>query len=237
MLPQQADLERYARQGYNRVPLAREVLADFDTPLSVYCKLADQPWSYLFESVQGGEKWGRYSIIGLPCSERLEIRGKQLTHLNGRDILRDEIVADPLDEIERFRERFRIPDIDQLPRFSGGLVGYFGFETVHLIEPRLSGEAKPDDIDAPDIVLMVSEEIVVFDNLSGRLIIICHVDPSLDKALELGLARLDAIEQGLNQAGVCGEQNQHQKRRINESDFVSSFTEEGFKLAVERCKQ
>lgn len=237
MLPHQTDLDNYARQGYNRVPMAREVLADFDTPLSVYCKLADRPWSYLFESVQGGEKWGRYSIIGLPCGERLEVRGEQLKHVRGEQVLRDERVLDPLDEIERFREQFRIPDLEKMPRFSGGLVGYFGFETVHLIEPKLAGENRPDEIDAPDIVLLVSEEIVVFDNLSGRLIIICHVDPRLDNALELGLARLDEIERGLNQAGICNDQNQHQRRRIEESDFISSFTEEGFKNAVDRCKQ
>ena len=236
MLPQQSDLDNYARQGYNRVPLGREVLADFDTPLSVYCKLADQPYSYLFESVQGGEKWGRYSIIGLPCSERLEIRGTQLQHIRDREIIRDEDVADPLSEIESFREQFSIPAIENLPRFSGGLVGYFGFETVQMIEPRLAGEKKPDDIDAPDIVLMVSEEIVVFDNLSGRLHIITHVDPQHSDALENGKQRLDYIEQLLN-APIEQQKTLHPRRQIHEDEFISSFTEQGFKQAVDRCKQ
>jgi anthranilate synthase component 1 len=232
----QTELLDYARQGYNRVPLVREVLADFETPLSVYCKLANQPYSYLFESVQGGEKWGRYSIIGLPSSQRLEIRGKRLQHIFGDELLRDEEVADPLGEIETFREKFKVPTIENLPRFCGGLVGYFGFETIQLIEPRLAGDNKPDAIDAPDIVLMVSEEIVVFDNLSGRLHIIIHVDPNSKDALDNGESRLDFIEHQLN-VPLDRNRNTHLKRLIEESDFVSSFTEEGFKKAVNRCKQ
>ncbi len=236
MLPEQSELLNYARQGYNRVPLVREVLADLDTPLSVYCKLANTPYSYLFESVQGGEKWGRYSIIGLPCTQRLEIRGNRLQHIHADKLLRDEEVEDPLAEIEHFREQFKLPAIDKLPRFSGGLVGYFGFETIQLIEPRLAGDSKPDDINAADIVLMVSDEIVVFDNLSGRLHIISHVDPSAENALENGKTRLDIIEQQLN-TRIDKNQYSHVKRNIRESDFVSSFTEDGFKQAVERCKQ
>ena len=194
MLAKLSELKEFARQGYNRVPLVREVLADFETPLSVYCKLADQPYSYLFESVQGGEKWGRYSIIGLPCAQRLEIRKHRLQHIRNDEILRDEEVADPLAEIEIFREQFKVPSIEKLPRFSGGLVGYFGFETIQLIEPRLASDSKPDDINAPDIVLMVSDEIVVFDNLSGRLHIITHIDPNTLDALSNGKSRLDIIE-------------------------------------------
>ncbi len=236
MLPEQSELLDYARQGYNRVPLVREVLADLDTPLSVYCKLANTPYSYLFESVQGGEKWGRYSIIGLPCAQRLEIRGNRLQHIHADKVLRDEQVEDPLAEIEHFREQFKVPAIDKLPRFSGGLVGYFGFETIQLIEPRLAGDSKPDDINAADIVLMVSDEIVVFDNLSGRLHIISHVDPGAENALENGKNRLDRIERQLN-TRIDKNQYSHVKRNIRESDFVSSFTEDGFKQAVERCKQ
>ena len=236
MIPNQTELNAYAREGYNRVPMAREVLADFETPLSVYCKLADQPYSYLFESVQGGEKWGRYSIIGLACDVRLEIRGKQLKHYSQLEIVRDENVDDPLAEIEEFRIQFSVPSSDKLPRFSGGLVGYFGFETVGLIEPKLSGNPLPDEIDAPDILLMVSDEIVVFDNLSGRLTLITHIDPRDDDALDKGTARLDEIEQQLN-IPLPEPRKAHPARTLKESDFISSFTESRFKQAVERCKQ
>ena len=236
MLPNLSGLTAYAQQGYNRVPLVREILADFETPLSVYCKLANRPYSYLFESVQGGEKWGRYSIIGLPCVQRIEIRGKRLLHIHADTILRDEEVEDPLTEIEAFHEQFKVPAIEDLPRFSGGLVGYFGFETVRLIEPRLDTGDKSDDINAPDIVLMVSDELVVFDNLSGRLHVISHVDPNSEGALDNGKSRLDSIEQQLNTA-LPQKQRTHLKRHIKESDFISSFTEDGFKQAVEQCKQ
>lgn len=236
MLPTRSELSDYAQQGYNRVPLLREILADFETPLSVYYKLANQPYSYLFESVQGGEKWGRYSTIGLPCLERLEVRGHQIQHFRGSDVLRDEQVDDPLSEIEHFRERFRMPKLAHLPRFSGGLVGYFGFEIIGLIEPKLAGKPKKDDVGAPDILLMVSEELVVFDNLSGRLQLITHVDPADKDALDKGCARLDLIEQQLNIA-LTKEKTTHVKRHIKESDFISSLSEDKFKRAVERCKQ
>lgn len=236
MLPTQSELRNFAQQGYNRVPVSREVLADFETPLSVYCKLANHAYSYLFESVQGGEKWGRYSIIGLPCAQRLEIRGSQLKFFQGDTLTSEKIAADPLGEIERFRETFKVPDIDDLPRFSGGLVGYFGYDIVQMIEPRLAGHDSPDEVDAPDILLMVSDEIIVFDNLSGRLHIITHIDPEQDDALIQAKNRLDTIERQL-QSPLPGSARKHLSRKIRESDFVSSFTEEGFKQAVERCKQ
>jgi len=236
MLPTPSELSDFAQQGYNRVPIAREVLADLETPLSVYCKLANHAYSYLFESVQGGEKWGRYSIIGLPCAQRLEIRGSQLRYFQGDTLTSEQDVDDPLGEIERFRETFKVPDIDDLPRFSGGLVGYFGYDIVQMIEPRLAGHSQPDEIDAPDILLMVSDEIIVFDNLSGRLHIITHIDPGLDDALPQAKARLDTIERQL-ESPLPKSTTKHLHRNIRESDFVSSFTEEGFKQAVERCKQ
>ena len=233
---QQSDLNQYAEQGFNRVPMMREVLADFETPLSVYCKLANQPYSYLFESVQGGEKWGRYSIIGLASPQRLEIHANRLQHFNRGETLRDEIVADPLTEIDTFRQQFKVPDIEGLPRFSGGLVGYFGFDTVQYIEPSLAGNDKEDLVGAPDILLMVSDDIVVFDNLSGRLMIITHVDPSHDDASQQGQFQLDAIENKLN-AALPPIKSTHLKRSIKESDFVSSLSEDDFKKAVKRCKQ
>src|SRR5512146_2583234 len=111
-----------ARQGYNRIPVMREVLADLDTPLSVYLKLARGPYSYLFESVQGGEKWGRYSIIGLPARTLLRVSGHDLTvEKDGKPVER-ETVSDPLDYARRFKARYTVPEIAGLPRFTGGLV-------------------------------------------------------------------------------------------------------------------
>ena len=136
MLPNQNELNDYALQGYNHIPVFREVLADFETPLNVFCKLANQACGYLFESVQGGEKSERYSVIGLPCTQRLEIRGHQLRYYQADTLITEKHADDPLGEIEHFREKFKVPDVDDLPRFSGSLVGYFGFDTIQLIEPK-----------------------------------------------------------------------------------------------------
>src|SRR5690242_274895 len=168
-----------AAQGYNRIPVVREILADLDTPLSVYLKLARGPYSYLFESVQGGEKWGRYSIIGLPCRTVLTVRADEVSVTRDGEIVERKRVNDPLDYIRQFKAQYRMPQTPVLPRFTGGLVGYFGYETVRFMEKRLAGVRKPDAIGAPDIALMVSDEVVVFDNLAGKLYVVIHVNPAI----------------------------------------------------------
>ena len=182
-----------AAEGYNRIPVVREVLADLDTPLSVYLKLAAGPYSYLFESVQGGEKWGRYSIIGLPCRRRIMVTGHSIDVFDGDDCVESLKVDDPLAWIDDFQQQFHAYEYDSMPRFTGGLVGYFGYETIGYIEKRLADSGKPDPLQTPDILLMVSEEVVVFDNLSGKLMLITHVDPSMDDAFEQAQARLDEL--------------------------------------------
>ncbi|HSN23062.1 MAG TPA: anthranilate synthase component I, partial [Methylomicrobium sp.] len=121
---------QYARQGYNRIPVCKEVLADLDTPLSAYLKLADGAYSYLFESVHGGEQWGRYSIIGLPCKTVVKVVGNRINLEKNGEIIETAVMDNPLLWIEQFKERFKVPDIEDLPRFNGGLVGYFGYETI-----------------------------------------------------------------------------------------------------------
>ena len=182
---------RLAAEGYNRIPLACETLADFDTPLSIYLKLADQPNSYLLESVQGGEKWGRYSIIGLPCRTVMRVHDHQvrITH-DGVQIEQHE-VEDPLAFVESFKERYKVPTIAGLPRFNGGLVGYFGYDCVRYVERRLGKCPNPDPLGVPDILLMVSDAVVVFDNLAGKMHAIVLVDPAQEQAYENGLARLE----------------------------------------------
>lgn len=227
-----------ARQGYNRIPVAREVLADLDTPLSTYLKLADGPYSYLFESVQGGEKWGRYSIIGLPCRTVLRVRGRQIDVLQDGAITASHQVADPLAWIEDFQRRYRVAEIEGLPRFNGGLVGYFGYDTIRYIEPRLAQCARPEPppeaLDTPDILLMVSDEVVVFDNLRGKLYIVVHADPSAADALAQAEARLDRLDDLLRRAAP--RHGQPAASNVGEADFVSGFTQAGFEAAVGRSK-
>ncbi|AUM13800.1 anthranilate synthase component I [Ketobacter alkanivorans] len=224
-----------AEQGYNRIPLMREALADLETPLSTYKKLAGQPYTYLFESVQGGEKWGRYSIIGLPCSTRVIVRDREVTVQEGDRILEQVTVDDPLAFIESFQGRYNVPNIEGLPRFNGGLVGYFGYDIVRYIEKRLDKPAKSDPIGTPDIMLMVSDDIVVFDNLRGSLYVITHVDPAQADAYDRGQARLDAIIEQLKQP--LPPQPAPQRFTVQESDFKSSFPQPAFEQAVDDIKE
>jgi len=231
-----ADFHRHAAAGCNRIPLMREVLADMDTPLSAYLKLARGRNSYLLESMQGSEKWGRYSIIGLPARELLRVRGATVERVRDGAVVSSEQSDDPLAAVRAFHAEFRAPAIARLPRFCGGLVGYFGYDTVRCIEPRLRGRGRPDPLDADDTVLLVSEELAVLDNYSGRLLFLIYVDPTDDNAYKRGLLRLDELQEMLAQnvphlpaAGGEGEGE-------SGGDFVSHFGRGDFEAAVERAR-
>jgi anthranilate synthase component 1 len=234
MTPEQ--FNNYARQGYNRIPVSREVLADLDTPLSAYLKLADGAYSYLFESVHGGEQWGRYSIIGLPCKTVVNITGNQIRLEKNGELLESATQDNPLDWIQQFKARYRVPDIENLPRFNGGLVGYFGYETIAYIEPRLRETTKQDPLACPDILLMVSEEMLVFDNLSGKMLILIHADPEQIGAYESAMSRLEDLTTQLRELKINPQKHQS-PRLVDESDFVSGFTQQGFEDAVLKAKQ
>jgi len=233
MTPEKFDA--LAARGYNRIPVVCEVLADLDTPLSVYLKLVDGPYSYLFESVQGGEKWGRYSIIGLPCRTQLRVSRHQITITTDGEVVETTQADDPLTFIEDFQSRYKVPDLPDLPRFSGGLVGYFGYDTIGYIEPRLYRPDKADPLNTPDILLMVSDEVVVFDNLAGRMFIIVHADPNRGDSYASARARIAELAERMRSSPP--RLPQAQGRNIQESDFVSGFTEAGFKQTVERIKE
>ncbi|WP_456444257.1 anthranilate synthase component I [Thiolapillus sp.] len=233
MTPEKFDA--LAAQGYNRIPVVCEILADLDTPLSVYLKLVgDRPYGYLFESVQGGEKWGRYSIIGLPCRTQLRVRDKRITLSTDGQVTETLEADDPLAFIEDFQARYKVPELPGLPRFSGGLVGYFGYDTIGYIEPRLKNNAKADPLDTPDILLMVSDEVVVFDNLAGRMYIIVHGDVAAGDSYESCQARITELAGRMREP--VSRPVQGETHRVSESDFISGFTEEGFKAAVERIR-
>jgi anthranilate synthase component 1 len=217
----------------HRLPLVREALADLDTPLSTYLKLADAPYSFLLESVQGGERWGRYSIIGLPCEERIRVRGRTLIHERGGEVLERVETDDPLAWIQAFADARATPRIPDLPRLTGGLVGYFGYETVRYIEPRLAGVEKPDPLDLPDILLLVAEELVVFDNLSGKLYCIGHYQDGDDADREQVAARLDALLNKLAEPLAMPEGDLG-AGTLDEDRFVSGLTRAGYEDAVRR---
>ncbi|MES9883143.1 MAG: anthranilate synthase component I [Sedimenticola sp.] len=227
--------DQLAAEGHNRIPLMCEVLADLDTPLSVYLKLANAPNSYLLESVQGGEKWGRYSIIGLPCRTLLRVAGHEVTIETDGEVVEQHQVEDPLAFIGQFQQRYRVAGHKDLPRFTGGLVGYFGYDTIRYIEPKLASCPNPDLLNTPDIQLLVSDEVVVFDNLRGLLYVIIHVDPTNGGSFESGRKRLQVVVEKMREN--LPMQPRSKRRNIDESHFISGFTEEGFKQAVVRTKE
>ncbi len=228
------EFRQLAKQGYNRIPLVREALADLDTPLSTYLKLAGGAYSYLFESVHGGEKWGRYSIIGLPCRKQVRIDDRRVRIIEDGVEVHSEEVADPLAWVEAFHARYRAPELATLPRFTGGLVGYFGYDTVRYIEPRLGACPNPDQLQSPDILLMVSDEVVVFDNLSGKMHIIIYADPEQENAFDRAQARLDQLVSQLHDS--IPRPPHARPRKVDEQDFVSGFTKDGFEAAVAKAR-
>ncbi len=224
--------KQLAQQGYNRIPLVLETFADLDTPLSLYLKLANQPYSYLLESVQGGERFGRYSIIGLPAKTRIVAYGNQVQVLEGDSVIETADNTNPLDFVKSYQARFKTPPYAGLPRFTGGLAGYFGYETVRYIEKKLSGVNKPDAINVPDVLLTLSTEIAVVDNLSGKLYFIVYANPAEAHAYEKAYARLAELLTMLRKTVAIPT------AVASESSVASSeFGEDNFKAAVQRAQQ
>ena len=198
------EYQAQADAGYNRIPLVQELLADLDTPLSLYLKLANQPFSYLLESVVGGERFGRYSFIGLPCQTYLKASGRHVDVYHNGEII-EQYDGNPLHFIEAFHERYKTPEIPGLPRFTGGLVGYFGYETIYHFEHfahRLKNTPKEDPLGTPDIFLMLSQELAVIDNLSGKIYLIVYADPSQPQGYQRARDRLEELRIQLRQSST-----------------------------------
>ncbi len=230
----QEQYDQLVAEGYNRIPIIREVLADTETPLSVYLKLAKGKNSYFFESVQGGEKWGRYSIIGLPCRTTLTVRNKKIIIETDGNV-QDEFVTDePFAFVAEFKSRFKVAEIPDKQRFSGGLVGYFSYDTVRFVETKLGPADNKDEIDTPDIFLMLSEELVVFDNLRGTISLIINVDPSEVGSFGDAQKRLDRLQDALKTPVSLPLINSGVDLSMHE--FKHHFPKSAFEAAVEKIK-
>ena len=184
------EFKSLAAEGHNRIPLIAEAFADLETPLSLYLKLAGgQKYGFLLESVVGGERFGRYSFIGLPARTLLRATGFTTEVVTDGEVVETH-EGNPLDFIAEYQKRFKVALRPGMPRFCGGLAGYFGYDTVRYIEPKLAKVHKPGGIDTPDILLLQTEELAVIDNLSGRLYLIVYADPSQPEAFFKGKKRL-----------------------------------------------
>ncbi|MCB1916825.1 MAG: anthranilate synthase component I [Rhodocyclaceae bacterium] len=228
----ESEFQRLAAQGYNRIPVTLETFADLDTPLSIYLKLANRPYSYLLESVQGGERFGRYSMIGLAAPTRIEVYERSALLLTGDRLVERRDYGDPLNFVGEFMGRIKVPPREGLPRFAGGLVGCFGYDTVRYIEPRLAAGMKADELATPDILLLLSEEIAIVDNLSGKLTLVVYAEPEVPGAYKRAKRRLaELLAQLRAPVEVPAE------RPVEPGPAVSGFGEAPFKAAVRRAKE
>ncbi len=229
----QSSFNQFVKQGYNHIPVFKEVVLDTDTALGLYLKLADTPYSYLFESVQGGEKWGRYSMIGLSAQTVIKVFGNEVRIEQNAQLLESLIVPDPLLWIEQYQQQYKVPKIDNLPEFNGGLVGYFGYEIIHYIEPKLKHAKQKDELNIADIMLMVSNDLVVFDNLANKAFLMTHINPA-KQSFEDAQLRLNEIEHQINQPLI---KKDYQSDHLSSADFISSFGEQNYKTAVDTIQQ
>ncbi|MEW6163504.1 MAG: anthranilate synthase component I [Pseudomonadota bacterium] len=228
----ESDFDRLAHEGYNRIPVTLETFADLDTPLSIYLKLAEGPHSYLLESVQGGERFGRYSFIGLTTSTRISVSGSTIMLLAGNRVAERREHTNPMSFVSEFMARFKVPDTPGLPRFCGGLVGYFGYDTVRYVEPRLAETQKPDPLGVPDILLLLSEEIAIVDNLSGKLTLVVFAEPGFPGAWQQAQARLRELLARLRAPARIPADTV-----AVPSEPAFEFAEADFKAAVKKAKQ
>jgi len=233
------EFKSLAGQGYNRIPLMAEAFADLETPLSLYLKLAHSKdggkFSFLLESVVGGERFGRYSFIGLPARTLVRASGfgaDRLTEVvtDGRVVETSRV--NPLDFIADYQKRFKVALSPGLPRFCGGLAGYFGYDAVRHIEKKLEATCPPDTLGCPDILLLQCEELAVIDNLSGKLYLIVYADPAQPEAYATAKKRLRELKEKLKYSVsapvVKPSQGYPAERDFAKADYIA---------AVEKAKR
>ena len=226
------EFKSLAAEGYNRVPLIAEAFADLETPLSLYLKLVGgQKQGFLLESVVGGERFGRYSFIGLPARTWLRATGTLCEVLTDGEVV-ETWEGNPLDFVAAFQKRFRPALPPGLPRFCGGLAGYFGYDTVRFIEPKLAGVSKPGGIGTPDIMLLQTEELAVIDNLSGRLYLIVWADPSRPEAYFQGKKRIAELTDKLRYSVTAPVVKRGASHAVERE-----FSQAEFERAVRRAKE
>ena len=238
----QTQFQALHAQGYNRIPLMAEAFADLETPLSLYLKLARHPgqsepapYSFLLESVVGGERFGRYSFIGLPARTLLRASGfgaQARTEVVTDGQVVETSTANPLDFIAQYQSRFKVALQPGLPRFCGGLAGYFGYDAVRYIEKKLAATCPPDELGTPDVLLLQTEELAVIDNLSGKLHLIVYADPAAPDAFAKGQRRLATLRAQLAQAVVAPE-----VKPTPSHPAVRDFAKADYIAAVERAKE
>ena len=235
---QREEFNALASQGFNRIPIVKEVLSDLETPLSLYVKLSQtfgNKNTYLLESVLGGERFGRFSFIGLPAKTIVRTVGTPSAPIN--EVVTDGKVVEtntdnPLDFVDTYFKRFKVAVQAGLPRFCGGLAGYFGYDTVRYIESRLAQHSLPDELGVPDIQLMLTEELAVIDNVAGKIYFIVYADPSIDDGFDKAQSRLKEL------LGCLGKTaNMPASLPSTKTDLIRKFKAADFEDAVRKTKE
>jgi anthranilate synthase component 1 len=229
------EFKSLASQGYNRIPLIAEAFADLETPLTLYLKLAQSQNhgknTFLLESVVGGERFGRYSFIGLPASTLMRSYGTRIEVVQEDQII-ESLEGNPLDFIAQFQSRYKVAVRSGMPRFCGGLAGYFGYDTVRHIEKRLAGSTPKDDLGLPDIQLLLTEELAVIDNITGKLYLIIYADPGQPEAYSKARQRLKNLRDMLRRT-VDAPVTSASVR----TDIVRDFAKDDYLKAVAKAKE
>ena len=219
-----------------RIPVSLELLADMETPLSVFKKLGNKPFSYLFESVEGAEKWARYSLIGLPSTTVIKVHKNDIKIFKDNKVIKKFSSPDPLKFLQEYQDKIEVKPNNELPSFTGGLVGYLGYDCIRYIEPKLSKSNLPDPLGTPDALFMLSEEVAVFDNLNNKLHLIVLSDSESKSAISKAKERLKHLSNKLLNP-LPKENSLEIIEPVEEEDFVSGFGEVEFKKSVEIIKE
>ena len=228
------EFQALAAQGFNRIPLITECLADLDTPLSVYCKLnasGRRANSFLLESVEGGERFGRYSFIGVSARRLIRSRDRQIQVLVDGEVT-EQLEGDPLEFVRQFRKRFKVALRPGLPRFCGGLAGYFGYDLVRFIEPTLGPCTKPDPVGTPDMQFLLVDELAIVDNLKGRLYLIVYADTTMPDAWAQTQKRLRELRRRLSEAV-----DEPADSVSLESEIIRDFAKDDYLQAAQQARE
>ena len=231
------DFIRYIEKGYNLIPLKSTLINDGLDPIDVYQKLSNMPKSYLLESLEGEKDWSRYTIIGLPSEEYIELKNNRIKYFISNKLVEDIETNNPIDWIEEFQKKFNVPSDSNLPKFQGGLVGYFGFDTVKYFEPAIKATMQKDDMDTPDICLIVSKEFLVFDKINNQIHIVIYTQNDLDSFKE-SQDKIQKLEIFLRDKIIPEPKTIRQpKEKITNLDINYHFDKNDFISSVDKIKK
>ena len=229
------EFEDYKKNNFSILPMAREITSPGDNPLSLFSKIADKKNNFLFESVEGGDKWAQYSIIGFGCLDTIKAYGNVIeTSISG---INERFVSDhPLEDIEKITSKDQSPDLDNLPRFYGGYVGFFAYESAQYAEKKISSLPAKDSKFSdhmPDVLLVKAEQLIIFDNLKNSIKIIFNANLR-NMSYSFAQARLDEIESTI--LNSSSKQIEKFNEITNTSEFDSNFSKEEYLQAVNKVK-